>query len=307
MWGDRLSIGGAANVSRGEWKKSPVKKPSSPSCAGAPLACGSSRFVLGNNGEPLDVFTYKPTAYAGGPLVVVIHGSDRDAEDHRNWAVAMAERCRALVAAPLFDRERFDDERYKRTGWVTKGGRPQPRDQWTFNIVVRLVAEVRGREGQPALPYSLIGHSGGGQFAVRMALFMADEAKRFVACNPGSYPFPDPAVNYPYGLAGLPAEWASDAALRRFHAAPLTLYLGTGDVLRLASDYFDDSPEAMRQGPERLARGRIFFETSRQLAATRGWTFNWRIVETPGIAHDAKLMFEAPEVVGALFGDGTPK
>ncbi len=268
----------------------------------APLPAGLSEFTLANEGEPLRVFTYKPPTYTDGPLVVVVHGSDRNAADHRDWAINLAERFGVLVVAPEFDKERFNDERYKRTLGVLLAGKPQPRAKWTTNAIVRLVADIRAREGRPQLPYYMIGHSGGGQFVVRMAMFMPHEAKGFVACNPGSYPFPWREVNYPYGLRGLPEDLINDEAMQRFYAAPLTLFLGTGDVWQHASDYFDLSPDAMKQGPVRLARGQNFFETSQAIAAARGWAFNWRIVEATRIGHDGMRMLAAREVGEALFG-----
>lgn len=42
----------------------------------------------------------------------------------------------------------------------------------------------------------------------------------------------------------------------------------------------------MRQGLHRYARGRNFYDTSRQVAATSGAPFNWSCVVVPGIAHD---------------------
>lgn len=270
--------------------------------AGQPLPAGPDRFELGNLGEPIEVFTHKPANYKGGPLLVVVHGSDRNAAEYRDHAKPIAERLGVLVVAPLFDAARFTDERYKRGGGITKDGRLQPREQWTFNVIERLVAEVRRREGRPDLPYYVIGHSGGAQFTARLAMYLPGGATRFVAANAGSYTFPDPAVKFPYGLRGLPPELADETIIRRYLAAPLTLYLGTGDVLQLESDGFDFSPEAMHQGPNRLARGHNFFATMKALAARRGWPFNWRLVETPGIAHSGSRMFSAKEVGDALFG-----
>ena len=270
--------------------------------AETPLPAGLSEFTLPNEGEPLRVFAYKPPTYADGPLLVVVHGSDRNASEHRDWAINLAERFGVLVVAPEFDKERFNDERYKRTLGVLLAGAPQPREKWTTNAIVRLVAAVRAREGRPQLDYYLIGHSGGAQFAVKMAMFMPHEARGFIACNAGSYPFPWPEVNFPYGVGALPAALVGDDAMKRFYAAPLTLYLGTGDVWQHAADYFDLHPDAMKQGPVRLARGQNFFETSQRIAAERGWAFNWRLVETPRIGHDAMRMFAAREVEEALFG-----
>ena len=270
--------------------------------AGQPLPAGPDRFVLENLGEPIEVFTHKPANYQAGPLLVVVHGSDRNAAEYRDHARPIAERLGVIVVAPLFDAARFTDERYKRGGGITKDGRLQPREQWTFNVIERLVAEVRRREGRPDLPYYVIGHSGGAQFTARLAMYLPGGATRFVAANAGSYTFPDPAVKFPYGLRGLPPELADETIIRRYLAAPLTLYLGTGDVRQLESDGFDFSPEAMHQGPNRLARGHNFFATMQALAAQRGWPFHWRLVETPGIAHSGAQMFSAPEVGEALFG-----
>lgn len=88
--------------------------------------------------------------------------------------------------------------------------------------------------------------------------------------------------------------------LRRYLAAPLTLYLGTGDTT--LRKRFDASPPAMRQGPHRLPRNRACFELAQELAKERGWLFNWRKVEAPGIEHDAAAMFAAAEAEDALFG-----
>ena len=113
--------------------------------AEAPLPPGLSDFTLPNEGEPLRVFAYKPPTYTDGPLVVVVHGSDRNASEHRDWAINLAERFGVLVVAPEFDKERFNDERYKRTlggrapaGLAARGRRDRP-------------ARGRGaRKGEPA-------------------------------------------------------------------------------------------------------------------------------------------------------------
>ena len=267
----------------------------------APLPAGSSSFTLPNAGEPLEIFTHRPAGYTDGPLLVVIHGSDRNAAEYRDYAAPLAARARALVVAPLFDAARFSDERYKRTGGVLRDGREQPREAWTFQVIARLVAAVREREGRPALPYYVIGHSGGAQFTARLAFFLPGEARGFVAANSGSYTFPAPEIAFPFGTGGLPAALADDGAWRRYLAAPLTVYLGTGDVKQDPAEGFDFSPEAMRQGAVRLERGRNYFAACRALAAKNGWPFRWRLVETPGIGHSGEKMFSAPEALSALF------
>ncbi len=267
----------------------------------APLPAGASAQDIPTTGGVIKVFTYRPSLYKDGPLVLVFHGVGRNAEDYRNFAIAVAERFKVLVAAPLFDKARFPTDAYIRGGLLAKDGTLRPREQWTYALVPQLVTALRAGEGKPDLPYYLLGHSAGGQFLARFAAFYPTEAQRIVAGNPGSHLFPRTDWKFGYGFGGLPAEISGEAALQRYLAAPLTIYLGTGDILT-DSENLDKSPEALQQGPHRYARGLACFEFAQKLAAGRGWTFNWRKVETPGIGHDGGAMFAAPEMAAALFG-----
>jgi poly(3-hydroxybutyrate) depolymerase len=266
----------------------------------ASLPSGPSRTELPDPAEPISLFTYKPPTYRGGPLLVICHGVQRNAEDYRNFAITLAERFGALVVAPLFDKERFPLARYQRGGLVGADGKVQPAEKWTYAFIPRIVARVRELEGKPDLPYYLVGHSAGGQFLVRLAAFMPGAAERIIAANAGSHLFPAREADFGYGFGGLPTELSGDDVIRRYLAAPLTLYQGTGDTV--ADSSMDSSPPAMRQGPNRLARGRAAFATAQALAKARGWEFNWRIVETEGIGHDAAFMFAAKAAGDAIFG-----
>jgi poly(3-hydroxybutyrate) depolymerase len=263
------------------------------------LPIGSSDYTFANGAEPIRVFAYRPATYRDGPLIVVFHGVARNAEDYRNFAINLAERARALVVTPLFDRERFPMERYQRGG-ITRAGKPQPREAWTYAVVPRLVADVRAKEGRPELPYYYLGHSAGGQFLVRLAAFLPEGPERIIAANPGSHLFPTREAEFGYGFGGLPSEWSDDASLRRYLAAPLTLYLGTADT-DPHSRNLDRSAAALRQGASRYERGRACFAFAQALAEERGWTFGWRLAEAAGIGHDAAEMFAAPEAMDAVF------
>ena len=258
------------------------------------------RIVFPMSGTPLALFTYKPAGYTDGPLLVVFHGVVRNAENYRDFAIPMADRFGVILVAPLLDPERFPEEWYQRGGILGADGKAKPREQWMFNVVEKIVSDVRAREQRPTLPYYLIGHSAGAQFLVRLAAYLPGDARRIVCGNAGSLLFPSREHEFGYGLGGLPAELSDEAMLKRYFAAPLTLYLGTDDITPRRR--FDASEAAMKQGPHRLARNRACFELAQKLARERGWTFNWRKVETPGIEHDAAAMFAAKEVEDALFG-----
>jgi hypothetical protein len=42
------------------------------------------------------------------------------------------------------------------------------------------------------------------------------------------------------------------------------------------------------------------FNAGQSLAKDRGWTFNWRLVELPGVGHSASKMLAAPQAAEAL-------
>lgn len=246
----------------------------------------------------IDAFTYKPDNYKGGPIIVVFHGTLRNADEYRADAEDMARKWGALVVAPQFDAKRFPGAKYNYGGVLKADGTAAPQDDWTYSYVPKIVDAVRAKEGKPKLPYYLLGHSAGGQFLVRMAAFSQDGASRVIAANPGSELFPTTDRPFGYGFGKLPAELSDEAAIKRYLAQPLTLMLGTADDH--PDEYFDDSPEAMKQGKSRYERGKNVFNFARDLAKKNGWPFNWRLVEVKGVDHDHKKMFDSKEFGTAM-------
>lgn len=264
------------------------------------LPAGPGRIEVALGDRAIEVYTYKPDAYDGGPMLMVFHGVLRNADEYRDHARGMGDRFRALVVAPKFDAERFPSSKYNQGGLLRRDRSVAPRADWTWSLIPKLADEIRRREGRPDLPYYLIGHSAGGQFVGRMAAFVETGARGMVAANPSSWVFPSRAMDYPYGFGGLPEEFSDEAHLRRYLGQPLTLYLGTADTER--DKDLDKSPEADRQGESRLRRGHNAFDAARRLAGRNGWDFGWRLVEAPGVAHDHQAMFDSPACEAALFG-----
>ena len=263
-----------------------------------PIPAGKSQLTATIGGTPIQVYTYRPTNYAGGPLFLVFHGMLRNADAYRDSAVVLGDTFGALIAAPEFDTNRFPSETYQRGG-VFQKDKLQPKENWTYSLILKLVEELRRRESRPDLPYYYIGHSAGGQFLVRMTAFLPTEVQCIVAVNPGAHIFPTRDLPFPYGFGGLPPELGDDNAVKQFLAQPLTLYLGTADVLEKDLDL---KTEAMKQGLTRIERGRANFRLAQKVAAEKGWPCNWRIVEAPGIGHNSKEMFSHTNCAEALFG-----
>jgi hypothetical protein len=199
------------------------------------------------------------------------------------------------VVAPVFDKRAFPTWRYQRGG-IVKEGVVQDAREWSGTQVLDLVAWARAQEGRP-LAYFLLGHSAGAQFLDRLAAFVPTEATRIVIANAGSYVFPSLEVDAPYGLGKVYSGTDGEAALRRYLEQPLTIYLGQGDT---RDDERNDYPEALAQGASRYQRGVNVFNAAKTLAQARGWKFNWRLVELPGVGHNARKMFSAPQASEAL-------
>jgi pimeloyl-ACP methyl ester carboxylesterase len=241
----------------------------------------------------LQVFTYHPNGCVPAGLLVVLHGLGRNAAGYREYARPLADRFCLLVAAPLFDSSRFPTWRYQHGGIADKGI-VQDSAAWTGGIVLQLVDTLRREQGAPDLPYFLIGHSAGGQFLSRIAAFMPNQARRMVIANPSTWVEPSVETAAPYGFGGVPA---ADTLLRRYLAAPVTVLLGQEDT---GSEDLFETPEAVAQGPTRIARGERTFQAAAAVARAHGWAFGWRLVEVPGVGHRARSMFGSAQAAEAL-------
>lgn len=260
--------------------------------AADPLPAGKSTSDFTFGEVTIRTFNYKPKEFRSGPIIMVFHGVLRNAEEYRDDAIEMGDRFNGLIVAPLFDDVTFPKRKYQ-FGGIVENGMVTPRDQWTGQYVNRVSKVLREREGLQKSPLYLIGHSGGGQFLARMAVFVETDAKRIIASNAGTYLFPSASPSFPYGLGGLPEELQSDKQLKLFLAQPLTLYLGSKDVER--DEYLDVSAEADAQGQFRFERGQTMFTAGQKLAKERNWPFNWKLVIAPDIEHDHTRMFNDPK------------
>jgi hypothetical protein len=143
----------------------------------------------------------------------------------------------------------------------------------------------------------LLGHSAGAQFADRVAAFTTTDAARIVLANPSTWVMPNMTDAAPFGFGGVGSREESEQALQAYLGRPLAILLGGADT---GTHNLAISPQAMAQGPYRLARGRNAFKAARDAADRHGWRFNWTLAEVPGVGHNASAMFASPEAAEAL-------
>lgn len=269
-----------------------------PNCAFAEsLPVGESSYLLeesaGVNDDPIRIFTYRSAGWQPGDMIVfVFHGMNRNAEDYLAGWIPHADENNLLVICPKFTKEKYPESRYYHTGNImdrTDGkGRLQPMDKWVFLAADRLISEVKARTEAYESPVVIFGHSAGGQFVHRYAFFGGSpDVVLLIPSNGGVYTMPDYTIPFPYGLGGVPL---SQDKLAAAFAKPVVLLLGEADVKRTNLRV---TPEADRQGLNRLERGKNFFEAARKKAAELGVLFNWKLITVPGVGHQGTKMGNA--------------
>lgn len=239
----------------------------------------------GWQGPPLRVFYQLPAEVKPDtPVLIAIHGVQRDADVYRDeWARRAVEKG-FIVAAPEFSRASFPDNESFSSGNVTADdGSVTPRDRWTFAAIDPLFDAIRQRTGTRVPRYVLYGHSGGAQFVQRFVLFMpAARYSRAIAANAGWYTMPDFTMPLPYGLKDSPV---TPDMLKAALGRPLWILLGSKDT-DPRSPQLRTTKEAMRQGAFRLARGEAYYAAAQAAATAAGVELKWQKRYVNGVGHD---------------------
>jgi hypothetical protein len=260
-----------------------------------PIAPGSGQQTADVDGTKFEISTYRPNC-SSPSILVVLHGLNRNADRYRDYARRLGDRLCMLVVAPKFDKERFPTWKYQRGGIVNNRGVVQPANQWTGNLAIGVAEWAQQQEGQ-LLAYSIIGHSAGAQFLSRIAAFTPNHGRRMVIANPSTHVFSTLKTRAPFGMGGVYQGRDAEAQLRRYLAAPVTVFLGEDDT---GDEDRNDSPEAVAQGKTRYERGLNAYAAAKSEAQARGWPMNWRLVELPGVGHSAAKMFSSQQAIDAL-------
>jgi len=218
------------------------------------------------------------------PVVFVLHGASRNANDYRDAWTPHADAHRFLLLALEFSNVNYPDDRTFNLGNVfAKDDTRNDEADWSFGVVEGVFDYVRQEGGLKAESYGFYGHSAGSQFVHRFLYFMhQNRAHIFLAANAGWYTMPTFEQVYPYGLAG--SELAVED-LKRALSHRVVVLLGTDDVNE-NHPKLRRTPEAMIQGKHRFERGHTFFEMAKQEAEALDVSFNWQLDTVPDVGHN---------------------
>ncbi|HEY1048893.1 MAG TPA: hypothetical protein VGE39_04030, partial [Prosthecobacter sp.] len=222
----------------------------------ATLDPGSGRFEVEHNGRKLPVWYYLPKdAAPATPVMIVMHGVNRDADRYRNDWMPHAQKHGFILVCPEFSKQDFPSDEGYALGMESAGA--------AFTFIEPVFDAVKQGTGNTSERYFLYGHSAGAQFVHRFVFFNPQaRLAKAVAANAGWWTLPSVDVEFPYGLKKAPAgEVAPEALVQR----PLVVLLGTDDT-DPNHVHLRRTPEAMAQGEHRFARGQNFFATGKKRA-----------------------------------------
>jgi len=262
----------------------------------APIPEGNGHQEVDLGGIRLEVLTYRPKRCTPSALLLVFHGLHRNVDSYRDDLRPLANELCMLELVPLFDEQRFPSWRYQKGG-IAYQGNVLPPNQWTGNLAIKLVDWAREQEGQPHLPYVLVGHSAGAQFLSRVAAFIPNQAVAIVIANPSTHVLPSLDVDAPFGFAGAYEKHEAETAMRNYLAQPVIMVLGKDDV---GDKDRDDEPAALQQGKTRYERGMNTFRSAQTAAAAHNWRFQWKLVELSNVGHSAGDVFNSQPVKAAI-------
>lgn len=210
-------------------------------------------------GSPLDYFLFVPAGASPDlPLLVAIHGISRNAREQAALFSPLATRNGFSVLAPRFDEDEYRD--YQRLGRPGRGRRADA-------ALDSLLAELQ-RTGVASREIFLFGYSGGGQFVHRYGMAHPERVRGVIVAAAGWYTFPDPSLDYPYGIR-------VDAELPGVHLRPKDFL--RVPMLAVVGDDDRDRDESLRrsraldrqQGRNRVERARRWVRAMRTAARER--------------------------------------
>lgn len=145
-------------------------------------------------GKPArEFYLYLPTTLQeNATIIVAVHGISMNAAEHMVKLRQLAEDKGAVIIAPYFSKRRYP--RYQQLEDPKTGKRADL-------ALIEIVESVCTQFGLKRQKFTLIGYSGGAQFAHRFAFYHADRVMACISCAAGWYTYPNFQETYPLGLS----------------------------------------------------------------------------------------------------------
>jgi pimeloyl-ACP methyl ester carboxylesterase len=210
------------------------------------------------------------------PLLVSVHGVTRRPLEHALAFAGPALAAGAALLVPLFSEHRH--RRYQRLVHPRSGRRSDL-------ALIDTVAALCARHGLGDGPLHLFGYSAGAQFVHRFAMAHPQRVAALAVGAAGWYTWPDPALPYPLGWAGM-ADWLGRSPdAQAFLRLPTRVWVGDRDIA--VDDALRSSPELDDlQGGSRLERARRWVQALYRACHASGLAAGATLHGVAGAGHD---------------------
>ncbi len=250
------------------------------------------KYLFSNPNEPnkpIVVYIVLPSTLSNkSNFVMVMHGTNRNADDYADSWKDFVKNNDYIVAAPKFSDADWSHSRSYNLGNMFTGtdgdGNLNPEYKWAFSVVKNVHNELFTKLALNEVQYDIWGHSAGSQFVHRMMEFLPDENIRFyIAANAGWYTMPNVDIDYPYGFKhDLLTFTSSD--FERMNKENMIVMRGTADTIRDSN--LRTTPEADAQGINRYERALSFYNIGFDISDAE----KWQLIDVPDVGHDHELM-----------------
>ncbi|GAA3742896.1 pimeloyl-ACP methyl ester carboxylesterase [Spinactinospora alkalitolerans] len=214
------------------------------------------------------------------PLVVLVHGTGRDAQSYRDAFAGFARTHRCIVFAPLFPAGigtpgELHNYKYLRYGDIR------------FDLLLlAMLEEVAESYRVGTARFLLTGFSGGGHFTHRFLYTHPDRLLGASVGAPGVVTLPDEARPWPAGIGGLREALGVTPDLEAIRAVPVQLVIGARDTETWEIGMGPEEPAWIKDvndhGVDRQARMRAL------KAGLVGHGVAVRHDIVPGVAHECR-------------------
>ncbi len=230
------------------------------------------------------------------PVQIVMHGMGRNGDGYYKVWEKQADKYGFILLVPTFSNEQFAEASYQQGNIMRSNGKFNKKADMTYTIVDDIFDYFIEHSNSKANMFNIYGHSAGAQFVHRYLLFGNPKVNKAIAANAGWYTFPTDTTAFPYGIGNAQKEIGINVS--EFYSRDLTILLGDADTLRTSN--LRQTPEADRQGLNRLERGNAFYTFCKKDAREKGVPFNWKINYVSGSSHSNSKM--APMAAELIYG-----
>ncbi len=243
-----------------------------------------------SNAPKMKVFYHVPEdAHTQSPLLFVLHGNGRDAENCRNLLLKESENRKLIIICPEFSTALFPGSNEYQLGGMFENGENATintlRDpsQWSFALIEKIFDTFISSLESEVKYYDMFGHSAGAQFVHRYLSFVPNSRmKKAASAASGWYTLPRTDLDFPYGLG---QTGFSESNLEDIFSKSVLISVGSLDT-DPNSSALRHNAESDAQGLNRVERAEYYFNECQKQASANGFSLVWKFKKNAGIEHD---------------------